>query len=302
MKTIKTMNVAAIALASVMFVFASCKKENSITSDEANSIQAAVVAQQAIAVTASTTTSGDSIYLVQTCSRGSRKDSVAASSLPASVTAYLTANYSGYAFGKAFSIKDASGTAAGYVVVINYNGNPVGLKFDATGAFVSVLEQREGRDLIGNGWHNGGHFGHRDGKQKDTVALSALPAAMLTYLATNAAGDTLTAAFKNRDGGIVVISRNNGLYATVFTAAGTFVSRAQLPSHPAKPLPVLQTALPASALSYLTTTYPNYVFSKAFSYGSNSVIGYVVIIEANSTRYAVKFDASGNFLAAKTIH
>jgi hypothetical protein len=32
------------------------------------------------------------------------------------------------------------------------------------------------------------------------------------------------------------------------------------------------------------------------------VKGYVVFIDANNTKYAVEFDAAGNFLRAKTIH
>jgi hypothetical protein len=68
------------------------------------------------------------------------------SGLPAAITDYLTTNYSGYTFQKAYTDKDSSGTISGYVVIIQFNGNPVGLKFDASGNFINVLEQREGRD------------------------------------------------------------------------------------------------------------------------------------------------------------
>ena len=43
--------------------------------------------------------------------------------------------------------KIQSGNITGYVVIIQFDGNPVGLKFDASGNFILVLEQREGRDL-----------------------------------------------------------------------------------------------------------------------------------------------------------
>ena len=75
-------------------------------------------------------------------------------SLPSTSTAYLTANYAGYTAQKAFVIKDTTGAVKGYVAIIQFNGKPVGVKFDAAGNFVRVLEQREGRDLNGHGWHH----------------------------------------------------------------------------------------------------------------------------------------------------
>jgi hypothetical protein len=62
-------------------------------------------------------------------------------------------------------------------------------------------------------------------------------------------------------------------------------------------------ALLSMAASYLTTAYPNYVFKKAFSISQSGTIkGYVVFIDANNTKYAVEFDASDNFIKAKTVH
>jgi hypothetical protein len=189
------------------------------------------------------------------------------------------------------------------VVVIYYNSNPVGLQFDSSGTFVKVLEQREKGDLNGAGWHNGGRFEHRDGRQRDTIAFSALSATITSYLATNYATDTLVRAFRNRDSSIVVISKNNGLYATVFTTTGTFVSHEALPSKPGALQSIELTAVPSTAASYLAQTYPNYVFEKAFSVIQNGVVrGYVVVIDANNTKYAVLFDANGSFVKAKTIH
>ena len=289
----------AIAVAMGM---ASCQKEVAVNSTDNTAIQAAVAQTQAIAVSVSATTAGDSVYVINTCSSHSKRDSVAFSSLPSSVTNYLTTNYSGYTFQKEFTIKDASSTLQGYVVIIQFNGNPVGLKFDAGGAFVQVLEQREGRDLLGSGHHEGGCFQNRDGKQRDTVALSALPSSITSYFASNYAGDTLVRASKTRDSGYVVLSKNNGLFATVFTASGSFVSRVELPAHKGKANSVDQSALPSAALSYLSATYPNYVFNKAFSITVNGVVqGYCVVIEANNTKYAIQFDVTGNFVKVKTI-
>ena len=282
--------------------FSSCQKEAAVTTANNTAIQAAVAQTQAVAVTSSTTTSGDSIYVIHACPERGHLDSVAFSSLSSSITSYLSANYSGYTFQKAFTAKDASGAIQGYVVIIQYNGNPVGLKFDASGNFVQVLEQREGRDLLGNGWHEGGCFDHRDGRLKDTVALNALPAAITSYFAANYSQDTLLRAFKTRDSGYVILSKNNGLFATVFSASGTFISRVQLPAHDGKINSIDQSALPSNALSYLNTTYPGYVFDKAFSITVNGVIqGYCVVIEANNTKYGIQFDAAGNFVKVKVI-
>ncbi len=80
------------------------------------------------------------------------------------------------------------------------------------------------------------------------------------------------------------------------------MKRVSLPAPPGVCISVAQTALPANALSYLTTTYPDYVFEKAFAaYSNNALQGYVVVINENNTKYAVRFDASGNFVSAKTI-
>ncbi len=124
-----------LSLAVVLLPFASCKKENSVdaalathTTTESTATETAVAEAQAVAVAASRGIAEDSVYVVGTCARDHHRDSIALSSLPAAVTDYLTANYSGYAFQKAFADKDTSGTTAGYIVIIQYNDKPVGLK------------------------------------------------------------------------------------------------------------------------------------------------------------------------------
>ncbi|MCW3113879.1 MAG: hypothetical protein JWR18_2275 [Segetibacter sp.] len=288
-----------VSLSLFLAAFASCKKDASVE-NAAEVNQSTVAAAQAIAISAAS--GGDSVYVIGACSPGHRTDSIAFSSLPATVGTYLAANYSGYTFRKAFTDKDSAGTVAGYVVVIDFNGKPVGLKFDATGAFVRVLEQREGRDLKGHGWHHGGRFDDRDGNKRDTIAISALPAAISSYLSSNYAQDTLVRAFRGKDSSIVVLSINNGVYATVFTSTNTFVKRDVLPSRPGRPTSISQEALPATVQTYLSATYPNYVFKHAVVVKSNgAVAGYAVFIDANSTRYAVGFDAAGNFVKAVTV-
>src|SRR5690349_1984649 len=87
---------------------ASCKKENSAAGSETTT-QTAIAEMQAIAVSGTATSanerqgnsSDDSLYVVNTCPGRSHPDSIAFSSLPASVTDYLTANYAGYTAQKA---------------------------------------------------------------------------------------------------------------------------------------------------------------------------------------------------------
>lgn len=310
-KQLKTTYTYFIAAAFLMIGAVSCQKD--LSGKSAVDITGTVVTTSTsstitVAVNGGTTTTGgaatDSVLVVHNCEKGQHRDSVAASALPATIQAYLTANYSGYIFNKAFAVKDTTGAVKSYVVIINYNGKPVAALFSADGTFVKVLEQREKGDQDGDGWHRGGRFDNRDGQHRDTLALTSLSATITTYLSANFAGDTLTKAFTTREGSILVISKNNGLFATLFTGAGVFVKRVALPLQElkAKLTDVAQAALPSNALAYLSTTYPNYVFDKADNVTLNGVLkGYIVLINSNNTRYCVAFDASGNFVAVKAI-
>lgn len=302
MKT-KTNVRRAFYVLSAAAVLASCQKNDLTDSTDATSSSAT------IAVAATPTGSGgsvaagtDSVYLLQPCGRGGKRDSIDQAALPAAVTSYLSANYSGATFAKAFVIKNRSAAITGYVAVIYYNDKPVGLEFDSAGNFVKVLEQREKGDLAGPGHHQGGRFEHRDGRHRDTVALSDLPSAVTGYFAANYATDTLVKAFRGKDGSLVVISTNNGIFATVFDSNNTFVKREQAPGRTGGHQSIELAQLPSIAAGYLSQTYPNYVFEKAFAITqSGSTVGYVVFIDANNTKYAVAFDAGGNFLKAKTV-
>ncbi len=286
-----------LALASIAFV--SCNKDISGSSAGTSASSTIAVAAN---VSGSVAAAGDSVYIVQPCAPGSKRDSIAESALPSAVSSYLSSNYSGYTFSKAFSIVSRAGNTTGYVVVIYYNNNPVGIEFNSAGEFVRVLEQREKGDLEGKGWHHGGRFENRGGYDGDTVALANLPANVLTYFSSNYASDTLIKAFVSRDTNYLILSRNNGLFATVFDASGNLVKRVQLPSREGGCSTVEQSALPAVTLAYLDETYPNYVFEKAFAIRVGGIVqAYVVVIDANNTKYALEFDASGNFLKAKTI-
>ncbi|HYM93365.1 MAG TPA: PepSY-like domain-containing protein [Chitinophagaceae bacterium] len=297
LKSVKAFYFLALAVTG----FTACKKENSTTTGNSASVSSSPVI--AVGIGGSGTTSGDSIYILQPCERGSHRDSIAAADLPAGITSYLTSNYSAYTFNKAFTVKNSAGIITAYVVIINYNDKPVALLFDSSSNFIKVLEQRDKSDLDGPGWHEGGRFCDRDGLQKDTVALNALLSDIINYMNANYPQDTLLNAFKSRnDSSYVIISKDNGLFATVFDAIGNFVKRVTLPTQSGICIRIVQSTLPPNVLSYLTTTYPNYIFNKAFAVHLNSVLqGYIIIINANNTKYAVRFDASGNFVSVKTL-
>lgn len=284
----------------------SCQKGN-VNSDLSGSSTdaiavAAITGDLLITAKTSAATPDDSIYVMHTCTRGSYRDSIAAGELPAAVLSYLEANYAGYTVQQAYAVTNKSSQVTGYVVVILFNEKPVAVEFDASGTFRKVLEQREGKDRDGKGWHHGGRFDGRDGRHRDTVALSALPSAITAYYASNYSTDTLVAAFRNKDSSYLVISKNNGAFASVFSSDGAFVSRVQLQSKRAKVVAIDEAALPAKAVNYLSATYPGYVLERALAIRpNNAVLGYVVVIDANATKYAIQFDASGNFVRSVTI-
>lgn len=294
---------AALAGLVATLALASCQKEAKLSTNISSSTSTSLAMNQSVILVAVKTTgtlasnSKDSIYIVNACPNGGKRDSVAFSSLPSAIGTYLTANYAGYTFNKAFKVYTKSGSLDSYAVIITYNGKPVGLKFDASGNFVQIFEQRERPDINNNqGWHAGGFFDNRNGQQKDTIAISDLPAAIKAYIKTNYATDTLQHAVEARDSTYIVFSLNKGLFATTFSSKFVFINRVQLYPKPAKPITVAQANLPAAILTYLTATYPGYVFDKAYSEKLGTVIDrYVVLIDANSTRYAVEFNGSGTF-------
>jgi hypothetical protein len=106
------------------------------------------------------------------------------------------------------------------------------------------------------------------------------------------------------DSTYILISKNNGLFATAIKANGTFVKRIQIDKHIGYKLTAVTEAnLPAGITTYLTTTYPGYVFDKAYSLSLNGTIkAYAALITSNSTKYVVLFDASGVFAIAFAVH
>ncbi len=140
MKIQATLNRSFYALTFLAFLFSSCNKDTTGSSESTNVLPTiAVAASLSASVSAA---ASDSVYILQPCPRGSQRNSISESVLPSTVSNYLASNYSGYTFNKAFAIISKAGTTTAYVVIVYYNDNPVGIEFDSSGNFVRVLEQR----------------------------------------------------------------------------------------------------------------------------------------------------------------
>jgi hypothetical protein len=295
---------ALIVLSIALLSLGACKKDSMTMDDELEFLKLEAITISSTSALVMSFGPPDSLYAMGACKKGNKKTPIEFSALSSSIKTYLNTDYTGFNFLKAFQISNATTAVIdSYVVIIQFNAKPVALKFDASGAFVKVLEIREGRNLKGRrGWHVGGLFDHRDGKQRDTLAISALPSAIKSYLLATYSSDTLVHAFVNKDKSIIVISKNVNYFATAFSPSNTFLKRHQLPAFPGKGMSIAASALPAVSTSYLITTFPNYVFKKAFEIKTNGVVkGYLVLIDANLTKYAIHFDASGAFVKASTI-
>lgn len=293
-----------LALGLLSSVFYACKKNSndptSTTSDA--ELTSAIASTGAISIgtlnSFSSKSSSDSVYVIGCYSGKVKKDTVAQSGLPTGIGTYLTANYAGFTFKRAYKITDASNTLTAYIVIVKFNKKPVGLKFDASGNFVKVLEQREGKDLRGKGWHEGGEYEHRDGKHRDTIALSSLPAPVTNFLKTNYPSDTLLHASLAKDTNYVLISKNNGLFATVVTPSGALIKRVAINNQRLSKAEITQTALATNVADYLNTTYPAYVFDKAYVIKKGTAIeATVVFFTSNNTKYAIIFNSNGSFNA-----
>lgn len=278
---------------------AACKKDQSASSS-VTEIQQAATALQAVAIGVSARTAGDSVYAINTCKSSERLSAIDFAALPETSIDYLLDNYEDYTEVKAFSIKDTTGTVTGYVAIIKVDDSPVAVKFDSSGSFVNVLEQRDGKELLGKVSYHGGKGKGNAGK--DTVALSALPVAITSYMTNNYPSDTLLYAFLKRNGDYVIVSKNQGVFTTTFSADGSFISHNEIKSHKGRISEVAVSDLPAAIIAYLDTTYPGYAIEKSYSVSKDSAVaGYVLLIDANDTRYGVAFDKDGNFVGVKLI-
>ena len=211
MKRYTTFKNALLIVSMGILTLSACKKDNVLSLDD----ELQLVKLEAITISSTSAVSGsgnatDSLYAMDACKKGNKKTRVEQSSLSASIKTYISANYPGNTFLKAYQISNqTSSVIESFVVVVQFNEKPVAIKFDASGIFLKVLEIREGRNMKGKGgWHAGGLFDNRDGKHRDTLAISAIPLAIKSYMLSTHPADTLVHAFVNKDQSIILISRN----------------------------------------------------------------------------------------------
>lgn len=155
----------------------------------------------------------------------SAHDVIDPATLPAAVTDYLKATYAGYTIVRAEVSKDAAGTVTGYEVSISVNNQAYELEFDGAGKFLRQ-ETEGGQD---NGDKNNGDMNDGDHNDGMTIAQTALPAPITTYLDTNYKGYTFVSASVEKDkAGTVVnyevkFTLNGKTYEAEFDASAKFL-------------------------------------------------------------------------------
>lgn len=303
MKKIIKSNFLFIAMCALAFT--ACKKsETSVDLPTAISQNGAISVIPVKSILGSTSTSTDSIYALNAIVAGNKLTSITATGLLQTTNTYLSTNFPSYTFIKAFSTSLTTNTTInGYVVAITFNSKPVVLTFTNTGAFRSVLELREGEDLKNKRDHTiGGIYENRNASRRDSLGIADLNSAIKTYMTTNATRDTLKAAWKDRDGSIVLLSKNVTFFSNTFTSAGVFIARSTIASRSGGDVSILPGALPPSIQTYLTLNYPKYIIGKAYYTAQNNVInGYVVIIDSSLIKYAIVFSSSGVFQSTRVL-
>ncbi|GAB3639986.1 PepSY-like domain-containing protein [Spirosoma arcticum] len=208
--------------------------------------------------------------------------------LPATVTSYISTSYAGATVN--YAAKDDAGN---FLVAITQNSQRKALLFNADGTFNRELSLRGG----GKG-HGGGH-GHRGGRDSLTViAVANLPAAITSYITTNYASATITAAALDATRGyFVMITQNSQRQTLLFNADGTFnqaIVRALKGNYTA----VAASALPAAITSYITTNYAGATIRAA---GTNATGQFKVIVQPTTGRHVeLLFAADGTFVQART--
>lgn len=144
--------------------------------------------------------------------------------------------------------------------------------------------------------------------------ISTLPAAIKTYLDANApAGWTLKKATSISADNVIIhyhVLVNSGTNVLTYMFDKDFKAITNAGKGP-KDNPTLPKAtiteigkdkIPAAALTYLTTNYAGYVFTKAISVNLDSTIKEIeVFISVGDKKYKVEFDAEGKFLSANLL-
>ncbi|MBO0930534.1 PepSY-like domain-containing protein [Fibrella aquatilis] len=211
---------------------------------------------------------------------------VAVTALPATITAYIAKTYAGSTAD--YAAKDDKGN---FLVAISTTTTRNLLLFNADGTFNKELTLRGGP-----GGHGPGGFG----KKRDSltvVAISALPAAITTYITANYAGATVDVAAKDANRGyVVMITQNGQRKALLFNLDGTF-SQEVVRGVKGNYSVVAASTLPANVTTYITT---NYAGSSIKLVGKSTTGQYKVFIQtATGQLVELSFAADGTFVQAR---
>ena len=197
----------------------SCKKDFSaspVSQSISTTNLVSVTTPLGVALNGYANSTTDSVYVLYGGDKTLFRDEIPGSVLPASIQQYQTDNYQDYSQINSFTLIDIKGTVKSYLSVIRFNERPVALEFSIEGSLLKVLEQREKADLNNAGWHTGGLFENRDGSNRDNIDIATLPVDINDYFVNNYSQDIITRAFKTKEDAIVVLSKNNGVFANIF--------------------------------------------------------------------------------------
>ena len=209
------------------------------------------------------------------------------SALPATVTSYISTSYAGAMVN--YAAKDDAGN---FLVAITQNSQRKALLFNADGTFNRELSLR-GRGGKGHGGHGRGNH-----DSLTAVAVANLPAAITSYITTNYASATITAAALDATRGyFVMITKNSQRQTLLFNADGTF-NQAIVRGLKGNYTAVAVSALPAAITNYITTNYAGATIRAA---GTNTTGQFKVIVQPTTGRSVeLLFAADGTFVQARS--
>ena len=123
MKRYTTFKNALLIVSMGILTLSACKKDNVLSLDD----ELQLVKLEAITISSTSAVSGsgnatDSLYAMDACKKGNKKTRVEQSSLSASIKTYISANYPGNTFLKAYQISNqTSSVIESFVVVVQFN-------------------------------------------------------------------------------------------------------------------------------------------------------------------------------------
>lgn len=144
------------------------------------------------------------------------------STLPSSISSYISSHYAGASVDKAGKDKDGN-----YVVVVLKENKPLGLLFDSSGNFKQELPPPPQGG-------NGKKGGMPPPPQLTEVSVSSLPNSISSYINTTYTGSNIDKAGKDKDGNyVVLVLKDSKPIGLLFDASGKFLK--ELPPPPKKP-------------------------------------------------------------------